>query len=97
MFCCSKKLIFHLYILPLNLTILAFKETAAIADRLPSALSCAYHSRATLATTPKNTQATKHNPTYPLPLLQSHQIPQLLDIKFPQPFFTQADNLFGQD
>lgn len=29
--------------------------------------------------------------------LQSHQIPQLLDVKSPQPFFARADNLFGKD
>ena len=40
-------------------------------------------------------QSINHNQNLP-PLIQSHQIPQLLDIKAPQPFFARADDFFGQ-
>ena len=42
-----------------------------------------------------NKQASNHNQNLP-PLIQSHQIAQLLDIKAPQPFFARADDFFGQ-
>ena len=38
----------------------------------------------------------KYTQSHLPPLIQSHQIPQLLDIKAAQPFFARADNFFGQ-
>ena len=40
-------------------------------------------------------QVSNHNQNLS-PLIQSHQIAQLLNIKSPQPFFARAHNFFGQ-
>ena len=53
--------------------------------------------KSNVSNNPKKYPSNETQSHLPPPPLQSHQIPQLLDIKSPQPFFARADNLFGQD